>query len=649
MKTGRHEAQCETKKYRAGFRNLEMDDNAVRGTIFCDIKQTETPELEESDVKISKQNLKSFLNTVKEIEEIEEDLKEEIYKELYKLKSQEAKKKALKNTSEAEHQEEPEDLDIEEKQVEQVLEKGYLPEVLQETDNAHVGDYILKATATLSALSKNLTDMPINLWSIGGSGAGKTHCFKTIFKTLPKERKIKFNSCSPKALYYFTKDRDADVLDGKVLLFNEAEASEEAVEVLRSVTDPDEEDMNLSTVMDQESLTITIQGSPITWFTSVDPLEDSELQNRFLFSNPNEGTDQKDRIADHQFKKFQKGELQPIKNIDYSHLKACYRKIVEETKDLNVLIPFEWEWNRKSNPRLQQYFTNVLFCITKTYYRNRPVVDGNIVATLTDYYIAKSIWDQIEAVTRDRVKEKDLKLLEHIPLKQPDNKEDIEEDYVTRSDLQEETGRTYNQVRHATKKLQNAGLIRGVKAGDSDNAPWHYYEPEEGVASPAIELKKESLEVKSIENTLESFGLPVSEIGDTEGVRSRVTHLTPLEMLGFYASTEIDFKEFLDILEIRNHVKSVFAGYATDNSPNRAELKEKFGFDDDRLDEMEEHLPDLGSEEEEVQVRFLKQTQEFVNKDMKERGPFEEEETTHIRDNSILEVLKDQNRVEVIQ
>jgi len=326
-----------------------------------------------------------------------------------------AKKKAEKESSGAEYEEEKEELDVEDEKVKEVLEPSFLTSVMEKTDDIHVGDYTLKAMSVLSGLSRSLTGMTLNLWSVGSSGAGKTHCFQTIFKTIPNEYKIKFNSCSPKALYYFTKKYKPGVLDGKVVLFNEAEASEEAKEVLRSITDPNEEDANLLTVIDQQSVEISIKGSPVTWFTSVDPIEDEQLKNRFMFSNPEEGSDHKDKIADHQKEKIKEGVLRPIIKKDYPDLKAGFRKIIEETKDLKVLVPYDWEWQRKENPRLQPWFGSLIHLIAKVHHHDRPIIDNHIIATADDFYIAKFLWDRVEKITLQQLKEKDFEVLQEIP------------------------------------------------------------------------------------------------------------------------------------------------------------------------------------------------------------------------------------------
>jgi len=573
----------ETDDFKVAYSDLYMRKKAPRGSINVKVKggENEDPYVQD-DVKISDHNIKQFVSNVTGAEGLDEEESDDLFSLLLQLKF-EAKNKAQENSSEAKHKEEREDLNVDSSEIEELSDPSYLLSVMRETDDSHVGDYTLKGISLLSALSRTLTGMPLNLWSVGGSGSGKTHCFQTLFKAIPNEYKIKFNSCSPKALYYFTKKYDPEVLDGKVVLFNEAEASEEAKEVLRSITDPNEEEQNLLSVMDQQSLEITIKGSPVTWFTSVDPIDDQQLKNRFMFSNPNEGSNHKKKVAEFQKERGRRGELQPIKEKDYQGLKAAFRDIVENTKDYNVLIPFDWEWNREEDARLQPYFMNIVHILAKVHYRDRPIIEGNVIATLEDYFLAKFLWHEVEEITLQQVKENDLELLEHIPEKHEwvDDRDDDEEEGdigISRSGLEEAANLGYDKVRHATERLQNAGLIVGKKS----NGKWLYYKKQEGVAQAAISLVQQSLDDKSILNFLEEFNLVAQNSGETDTPHSKV--VDQIKEVGecgvrvfdlLYAIYEDRFKEFISDLNDDEAAKIDLAGSAIGSEEDKGWREEK--------------------------------------------------------------------------
>lgn len=518
---------------------------STRGNLRCETKNDESNPYLENDVKISKQNLKSFVNDIIEAEERTEEEKDELYQQFLQLKYP-AEEAALSESSDAEHQEKTEDLNVEEEEIEKVLQPSYIVALAQKTDRIHQGDYILKTVAGISALSKVLTDRPINLWSIGSSGAGKTHCFKTVFKTVPKELKIQFDSCSPKALYYFVRKYGEDSLADKVVFFNEAEASEDATEVLRNITDPDKEESTLSTVLDQKYMEVTIRGSPVTWFTSVDVIENAnELQNRFLFSNPDEGAEHKERVAQHQKEQARRGTLQAMKEYSFEELKAAFRNIAENAADKQVIIPYDYEWNRIENPRLQTYFLNLLYTVTKIHYRDRLEVDGYLLASLDDYYFTKYIWNKIEEKTVDRLNNRDLKVLEEIPHR-PRGSGDKVEVAVNRNHLQAETGFNYSKVRHSTEKLMDRGLIKGQK----DGRQWEFYRIHEDDAIPAIQLKEGSLSVDSVKSFLEEELEIAQNGGVNEGeVSDKVLDLTPSFWKQIHAIFEKKSNESIEIME----------------------------------------------------------------------------------------------------
>lgn len=144
------------------------------------------------------------------------------------------------------------------------MENEPLVELCEKTDEVHTGDLAQKILARISGYSRSLLDFPINLWPVGSSGSGKTHLLETISRTIPNEYILKFDSCSPKSMYYFCREYGEDALDGKITFFNEIEASEEAKELLRGLTDPAKEQNRLLSVEEQQMLEININGLPVS-------------------------------------------------------------------------------------------------------------------------------------------------------------------------------------------------------------------------------------------------------------------------------------------------------------------------------------------------------------------------------------------------
>lgn len=460
--------------------SLHMKKRVVRGSLHVYINGNHRFE---DDRKLSNQNLKYFASEVAELETLEEKDQKELYRTLVDMKDP-ARESALKESSNFQGGEvDKEILDVEDEKVDEFLENQPLVEFCDATNLVHQQDAGLKLLAWMSGLSRKLLDFPLNLWPVGSSGSGKTHALETVARTIPDEHVLKFDAASPKSMYYFCKAYGKDALDGKVVFFNEVEASEEAKELLRGLTDPTKEENRLLSVEDQEILDIGIEGLPVAWFTSVNPLDDMQLKNRFVITNPEEAADHKDKIAKHQKRNIQKGNLQPLKLYDFPIIKAGFRKILEETKDKEVLIPFDWNWKYAEDSRLQPFFGAFLMTSAKIHYKKRPILGDYIVATLADYYIAKIVFQKAIKETLSGVKEKDLELYEKVP--------ELKMDAMTRSELAEKSGMSTSTIRHCLKRLTEADLINSKKQAEERGSPWIHWKSEIEFPASPVTLKEE--------------------------------------------------------------------------------------------------------------------------------------------------------------
>jgi len=578
-----HQISNKSSWFEIWVNNLKMIKNSPYGDIFCDIPKGLAGKTNaEFSVKVSSQNFNKFVNEIAEIEELEKPKKEELKKAFLKLKI-DAYNQAIENSSKSVASEKREELDVDREEVEKVLSKNYLVYLLKETDKVHVGDYILKTVNQCSAFSKLLTKKALNDWSVGGSGAGKTHCMLTNFATIPAEYKIKFNVCSPKSIYYYCKRYGEDALGNKIVFFNEAEASQDAIYVLRAITDTGEDDAGLLTVMDQKVVVIRITDKPVVWFTSVDPLEDEQLKNRFLFSNPEEGGEHDSDVEKLQRKNYRLGKLDIEKRVDFSLLKACFRKIVEDTADLRVIIPFNYEWKIKEDKRLHPMFVTMLNVIVKINYKNRIILDDNyIVATLDDYYLTKLVWVKIQRIVLGKLKENDLKVLELIP--------NTRSNAIDRGELQERSDLSYGTIAGMDSRLCDSGFIKKAK----DGKKWVIWRTSKQLSKSIIQLKDESLSTKSILDFLNGrLELSIDE-GLLKGVRSP-THLTPSCWKELIERYQITSKEVKTIFEREEDIKMIMRVNEslsrenegeTSNSENQSLVE---GLEEDLLEEIRKH------------------------------------------------------------
>lgn len=597
-------------KVKVAFSDLYQRANVTRGSVHIWIGDDHHFE---EDRKLSNQNLKRFVRDAIELTGIKDDHEAYLFKSLANLKDQ-ARKEAVKETSGLESGPEKEKLDVPDEKITDYLEDQPLYKLCTQTSEVHKGDDHLKILARISGYSRSLLDFPLNLWSLGTSGSGKSHLFETVRKTIPTEYFLKFSSCSPKSMYYFCREYGEDALDGKITFFNEVEASEDAKVLLRQLTDPTEEENRLLTVEEQQMLEINIKGLPVSWFTSVDPLKDGQLKNRFLLCNPEETGGHKKKVADHQQKNIRKGSLQPIKDVDFPILKAAFREVVEKTRDKRVVMPFKWEWHYQEDSRLQPFFGSMVMASAKIHHRVRPQTDDTIIATLEDFYIAKLLFTKVIRLTFAGVKDKDWEVYGFVP-----------DDHVaseTRSGVAQKVGISTGKARHALERLVDADLINSEK---EDDGKWYYWKAEKRLASLAVSLSQASLDAESITKELEGFSVACEKIRYTQGARSphnekgyveAITHLSPSYMQNISQAVKLEEKDLKKLFKDCPTCKIDFASLASGElmqeigllyQNNAADLSMSTNEFVERAYEMaKEKFPDIGRERIEEAVNYGK-------------------------------------------
>lgn len=527
----------------------------------------------EENRKLSSQNMRQFCNYVGKLEELSETDRDKIFKAISDMKDKARKKASREETEGIEGSPEEEDLShIPSEDVEKYLLDKPLVKIVEWTNEVHIGDEGQKILARLSAYSRALIGFPINLWPLGRSGSGKTDLLETMVRTIPEEYVIKINSASPKSMYYYCKDKGADILKNKILFFNEVDADEKAQVLLRSLSDPAEDENRLMSVEDQETLDIKIEGLPVCWFTSVDPLNDEQLKNRFLFCNPNEQPGHKEDIAEFQKENIQKGILHPVRRKSFPIAKKAFRKVIEDTKDWEVRIPFDWEWNYPQDARLQKFFGALMHVSAKIHHLDRPKIEEEniILATLDDYYIAKILFETVLEQTMAGLKEKDMDIYELVP---------ADKNYAKkRSDISEAGSIATSTARHALERLVEAGLINKEKSGKA----WTYWKSEFKPALFVSELVQDSLTEESLKEKIESF---------TETCTNNC----------YIAQGVTDFSHTFpyigNIVQLLDFTKSEAKGLFEDAPSCTKDITSYAGFDE--LREEEEESYDKGTEEEE--------------------------------------------------
>lgn len=320
---------------------------------------------------------------------------------------------------------------------------------LDSFDKIHKGDHLLKLWEMISALSATCADRQIHSWAVGPSGKGKSHLKRQLLKFLPAEAYTQKESFSPKALQYKAKEEGSSFLNDQLVYFDEVgENIENAIELIRLLTDQDKDVIEHETVKDQEIIKLTLDTGNITvWFTSVDTIQDEQLKNRFILTNPDASSAQDTTVNQHQQNILNFGGDLDFIPKEAPVVQRMVRDWRENTPQYKPIVPFKVNWKQEFNRRLYPFFYTLMGMIAKIHYKNRKTQGDYIFVTKADFDLAKLIWGKLIDTTVAQTDEQSIKLLRELP----DNRDEA----VTRQRLRLQlSGFSTNKVKETCEKLE---------------------------------------------------------------------------------------------------------------------------------------------------------------------------------------------------
>jgi hypothetical protein len=335
----------------------------------------------------------------------------------------------------------------------------------------HAGDREFIQTAYISALSAKLSETKLNAWAIGSSGKGKSHAFKTATKTVPQDLYEVFTSCTPKSLFYYVKKYGEEALENKLLYIDEIEASQDTLPILRSLTGQTDIEPRHLSVYDADLLDLKIKGKRTIWFTSVEAFGTEQIRNRFLFTNPEEGTatdEETEALQDHLERETEEEKAKRLQAFKLARLMT--QKIIENTENVEVALPFGVEWPYRKHRWLKPKFYAIIKVSAKINYRKREKDEhGRIIATEEDFEKARSLWSKFEKVIAFRVSEKALALLDAVP--------EDREARSTYSDLASELDWSTTTAKKYMRELLREELVSEEKKASEHGgqSPWGFW------------------------------------------------------------------------------------------------------------------------------------------------------------------------------
>jgi len=321
--------------------------------------------------------------------------------------------------------------------------------ILNTVQMIHKGDKEEIILAYLCGLTPFMETDQLHLINMGKSGKGKSDLFSKVLLVFPEETYKMLTSVSPKALHYGKKDKK--LMQNGIIYIDESETSKDAIPILRAITSSGRIRPEHWTIDEKRKfMELKFEGKYSVWLSSVNPLQDDQLKNRFLFMNVDESKEIDEEVWKHQDQLYRKGHEKETLHPDFLVAQAITKKIVSIGG--RVKIPYENEWFEKENRRLYPFFLTLVKASTIThFYQREQDLDGCWVATRYDFELAVQIWNHIFEYMKKRVNEEAISLLQLIP----ENKNDA----VTRVQLSELSGISSRRVKYLTGILVEEGLI----------------------------------------------------------------------------------------------------------------------------------------------------------------------------------------------
>jgi hypothetical protein len=341
---------------------------------------------------------------------------------------------------------------------------------LDSFNKIHKGDHLLKIWEFTSALSSRCADRQIHSWAVGPSGAGKSHLKRRLLDYLPPTAYERKESFSPKALQYKSKKEGSGFLNNKLVYFDEVGGDdvENAIELMRLMTDQDQDEITHETVKDQEIITIAMDVDAITvWFTSVETVQDEQLKNRFILTNPDSSSAQDQTVNQHQQEILNKGGDLDFVPKEAIVVQRMVKDLRENTSEYKPIVPFKINWKQEFNRRLYPFFYTLMGLIAKIHYKNRVTKDGYIFVTEADFKLAKLIWGELIDTTVAQTDEKSIELLRELP--------DSRDEAVDRQQLRLRlSGFSTNKVKETCDKLEETEELQLINTDYEEGKYVHW-------------------------------------------------------------------------------------------------------------------------------------------------------------------------------
>jgi predicted DNA-binding protein len=324
------------------------------------------------------------------------------------------KKHGKGNSSKTESEDEDEEISIEDKYPEHilelanmVLEEGTPLELILDIWNSrHVGDRALGYSCACAVSSTYITTTRgLHVKPSGNSGKGKSDGEENYLILLPEDKVINA-SASAKYLFYEKK-----LKKGTIIYMDDVQLTQDLITTIKQTTSKYQSKTFHKTVKNQEAAEYEVPERICWMLSSVDGFTNDQMSNRFLGIDVDDThiQDQSVHSKQKELRKF--GVSKETVDDDVLVCRAMYDILGQY--EYKIIIPYidSIKWLDIKNRRNFEMFCDILISVTFYNIMQREKFHDVYLPNIEDFYVAKDIYKELAEFNHTKLTKNELDVM----------------------------------------------------------------------------------------------------------------------------------------------------------------------------------------------------------------------------------------------